>query len=135
MLGVLGGLSANQLASRDWHLFLHVAEEVVSGRKILRCEGLWAFTCGLWLAQRRFESRRYASRCDLSVTAAALGWRTHLNTVIRSLVRVLDFDGDVHAAAKDSDLYWCILAHSVQFTSLVHARREYEARVEFVNLL
>ena len=66
-------------------------------------------------------------------SAAALGWRTHLNTVIRSLVRVLDFDGDVHAAAKDSDLYWCILAHSVQFTSLVHARREYEARVEFVN--
>ena len=49
MLSVLGGLPVYQLASRDchsdchsdWHVFRHVAEEVVSGRKILRCEGLW----------------------------------------------------------------------------------------------
>ena len=133
MLSVLGGLPANQLASRDWHVFRHVADEVVSGRKIVRCEGAWASTCALWLAQRKFESRRYAPRWDLSVTVAALGWRAHLNTVLRSLVRVLDFDGDVHAAAKDSDLYWCILAHSVQFTSLVHTRKDYEARLEFVD--
>ena len=44
MLGVLD-VTVYQLASRDWHVFRHVAEEVVSGRKILRCEGLWKH-CG-----------------------------------------------------------------------------------------
>ena len=102
-----------QLAMRDWRAFQHYGNGIVSGERAMPDVASGVHACAMMLGRTRAWS--YWAQGETIVPS----WRLHVGIIRQAIIRMLDYDGDAQAAARDSDLAWCIQAHAKSFEEFV----------------
>ena len=112
-----------RLAMRDWPAFVRVGEEIVSGERAMPDAPSGVHACALVLASLQPVCKRGGGQ-ELDKSWLLLSWKIHVDIMRKAVIRMLDCGGDVEAAARDSDLRWCIQeygGHLSRFESTMNA--------------
>lgn len=107
-----------RLAMRDWPAFLRVGEEIVRGERAMADAASGVHACALVLASSQSVWPPFSKTWPL------LSWKIHAGILRHAVIRVLDFGGDEEAAARNSDLGWCIRAHAGHLRRFVWTMNE-----------